>query len=143
MTKTEATRILQDGVEILNGVLAQYGFLANSPAAGTGSGGSYASCEFSRGNRRLRLHFRYSLGLVNYEAGGVVLSHEEYMWSVTRRRGATSYPGFSHDPLDGFRHLAADLEQYAQDFLSGNDEAFVADANRAAALRSSVPRLPH
>jgi hypothetical protein len=63
--------------------------------------------------------------LVEYEVGGVVLSHEAYIWSVTGQRSATSYPGSSHDPLDGFRHLAAELYQYAQDFLSGSDEAFV------------------
>ena len=94
MTEAEASAALKDGVTILAEVLAPYGFTLSSPTSGTGSGGSYASCQFSRGNRSLRLHFRYSLGLVEYEIGGEVLFYEAYMWSVTGRRGATSYLGF-------------------------------------------------
>jgi hypothetical protein len=142
MTEVEATGVLQRGAAILNEVLAPYGFALSSPTSGTGSGGSFASCEFSRGNRKLRLNFRYSLGLVEYEVGGVALSHEAYMWSVTGSRGATSYPGFSSDPLDGFRHLAIDLKERAQDFLTGSDQDFIAHASRAAELRSGPPRLP-
>jgi hypothetical protein len=114
MNESEATRILQNGVAILNDVLAAHGFNISSRTEGISSGGSYASCQFSRRNRKLRLHFRHSLGLVEYDVNGVILSHEEYMWSVLGRRGGTSYPGFSNEPLDGFRHLADDLRQYAQ-----------------------------
>src|SRR5262245_49325627 len=53
MTEVEARRVLQDGVAILKEVLAPHGFTVTSPTSGTGSGGSYASCQFSRGNRRL------------------------------------------------------------------------------------------
>ena len=70
------------------------------------------------------------------------LSHEEYMWAVTGQRGATSYPGFSNQPLDGFRHLAFDLAQYAQDFLSGTDEQFAGHAQNVAKLKRNAPRLP-
>jgi hypothetical protein len=142
MTEAEASAALKDGVAILAEVLAPYGFTPTSPTSGTGSGGTYASCQFSRDNRSLRLHFRYSLGLVEYEVGGEALPHEAYMWSVTGRRGATNYPGFSINPLDGFRHLANDLKRYAQDFLSGSDQDFIAHINRAAALRRHAPRLP-
>jgi hypothetical protein len=142
MTATEAMRNLEDGVAILQGVLGPHGFTVSSPATGTGSGGTWACSQFRRGNRTLRLHFRYSLGLVEYEVAGVRLSHEDYMRSVTGLRGATSYPGFSNDPLDGFRHLAADPTQYAHDFLSGTDEQFVAHAQHAANLKQRTPRLP-
>ena len=34
-------------------------------------------------------------------------------------KGIAAYPGFSQDPLDGFRHLSEDLKKYGADFLSG------------------------
>ena len=142
MNESEATRILQNGVAILNDVLAAHGFNISSRTEGISSGGSYASCQFSRRNRKLRLHFRHSLGLVEYDVNGVILSHEEYMWSVLGRRGGTSYPGFSNEPLDGFRHLADDLRQYAQEFLDGTDEQFASHADRAAILKRAEPRIP-
>lgn len=39
-------------------------------------------------------------------------------------RGAAQYPGFSNDLLDGFRHLAHDLEKKCTDFLSGSGDDF-------------------
>lgn len=142
MTEIEAARIMEEGAAILDGVLAPHGFTATAPTTGVSSGGSYASCQFVRGNRRLRLHFRYSLGLVEYEVGGLTLSHEEYMWSVLGRRGGSRYPGFSSHPLDGFRHLSSDLAQYGHDFLSGSDQAFVTHAEQATKLKQAAPRLP-
>jgi O-succinylbenzoate synthase len=59
--------------------------------------------------------------LVEYQLGTVAISHEDLMWSVTGQHRSTAYPGFSNEPLDGFKHLAADLTQYAQDFLAGSD----------------------
>ncbi len=35
------------------------------------------------------------------------------------RAGEDKYPGFSPDPLDGFKHLACDLKRFCIDFLSG------------------------
>jgi hypothetical protein len=64
------------------------------------------------------------------------------MWSVTGRRWATAYPGFSNAPLDGFKHLAADLTQYGQDFLAGSDGDFIRHADRVAALKRDAPRIP-
>ena len=142
MTENEAAGILNEGVTVLNAVLAPHGFRAGVPTTGRSSGGSHASCQFVRGNRTLRLHFRYSLGLVEYDVGGVALSHEDYMWSVLGKRGGTNYPGFSDVPLDGFRNLCADLAAYGDDFLSGSDDAFVAHAERAAKLKRTAPHLP-
>jgi hypothetical protein len=142
MTKAEPGDTLRAGTAILDTILAPHGFIVGPISSGAASGGSFAWCEYCRGNRRLRLHFRYSLGLVEYELGGVTLSHEDFMWSVQGRRWATNYPGFSKDPLDGFRHLAADLTQYAQDFLTGSDNDFIRHADRAAALKRTASRLP-
>lgn len=102
----------------------------------------YASTEFIRGDRRLEIHFRHSLGLVTYHVGSVSLSHEDYMWSVIGKRWASHYPGFSQDPLDGFRDLRQDLEQYGAVFLSGTDSEFLKCANAAASLKNAESRLP-
>jgi hypothetical protein len=142
MTETEATHILGEGTAILNTVLAPHGFAVSSIISGKSSGGPYASCEFTRGNRRFRLSFRHSLGLVEYEVGDMLLSHEDFMWSMLGSRGAAHYPEFSGEPLDAFRHLAADLGKYGQSFLTGNDEDFAGRVSHAAALRASAPRLP-
>lgn len=149
MTEAEAREVLKSGTLILKGVLAPHRFKIEAIKSGTGSGGSSAFCEFKRGSllpwgrrRRLRLHFRYSLGLVEYEAAGMTLSHEDFMWSVLGRRGASKYPGFSNDPLDGFRHLASDIANYAQAFLEGTDNDFIELAGRLATLRNAASRLP-
>lgn len=149
MTEAEVRELLQSGTLILKGVLAPHRFKVGRIESGTGSGGPFAICEFRRRNllpwghqRRLRLHFRYSLGLVEYEAAGVTVSHEDLMWSVLGRRGMTKYPGFSDDPLDGFRHLASDIENHAQTFLDGTDDDFIALAERLGQLRNTASRLP-
>jgi len=64
------------------------------------------------------------------------------MWSVTGQHRSTAYPGFSNEPLDGFKHLAADLTQYAQDFLAGSDPDFIRHAERVMALKRDAPRIP-
>ena len=73
---------------------------------GQGSGGHFAVGDFIRGDRRLELHFRQSLGLVTYHVGGARVSHSRYMEELGVRERA-AYPGFSEEPLDGFRDLAA------------------------------------
>ena len=45
---------------------------------------------------------------------------------------AHHYPGFSDDPLDGFRHLAHDLENFAGDFLIGSGEVLARAAAKEA-----------
>jgi len=102
----------------------------------------FASGEFQRGTRRLEVHFRGLLGLVAYHVGSVRLSHEDYMWSVLGRRWASQYPGFFSEPLDGFRHLLADLENHAGDFLAGSDDDFAKHAQHVETLKKAVPRLP-
>jgi len=87
-------------------LLDPHNFSLGPIRSGAGSGGSFASCEFVRVNRRLRLHFRYSLGLVEYQVGEVRIPHEDYMWAVRGERRATNYPGFQRSrstSLDAWR----------------------------------------
>ena len=133
---------LKAGVLILNDLMIEHRFTSWLTAEGTGSGGMFASAEFLRGNRRLELHFRGSLGLVQYHVGKASLSHEDYMWSVLGKRWASHYPGFSKDPLDVFRDIRLDLDEHGAAFLSGTDADFLKCAEDAASLKSHSSRLP-
>jgi len=128
------SEILLRGVEILDPVMRLHGYAFTFREADKGSGGDFAWGEYVRGERRLELHFRRSLGLVAYRGGPSVVQHEHYMRAKLGRNGGNQYPGFSDEPLDGFRHLAHDLEQYASEFLSGSDAEFAAMAVRAKQL---------
>ena len=91
--------------------MESHGFVFVALASGKSSGGWSASGEFRRERdgelRRLELHFRHSLGLVSDHVDGTSLSHNDYMRAL---KAKNQDPGFSHDPLDGFRHLLHDLE---------------------------------
>jgi hypothetical protein len=109
--------ILLQGCKILDLSLLSKGFQFHFRGEGPSSGGGYAWGEYAQDERRLELHFRYSLGLVRYHAGSYSVSHEAYM----RQLGALpscQYPGFSSDPMHAFHALAHDL-QFADDFFSG------------------------
>jgi hypothetical protein len=138
---SERLQTLEAGVRILDDVMRQYGFVWAAKATGVGSGGSFASGEFQRDDRSLELHLRYSLGLVTYHVGGISITHEDYMWAVVGRRSATHYPGFSNDPLDGFRHLRTDLMENCTAFLNGPAEDFETIYARAVVLKKTA-RLP-
>jgi hypothetical protein len=133
---------LKAGVLIVNQLMTEHRFSSWLTAAGKSSGGRFASAEFVRGNRRLELHFRGSLGLVQYHVGNASLPHEDYMWSVLGTRWASHYPGVSEDPLDGFRDLRRDLEEHGSAFLSGTDADFLKYVEDAASLQSHSSRLP-
>lgn len=109
--------VLKKGVKLLKPLLRSKGFRLRFGREGKASGGSFASGEFVRKDRRLELHFRYSLGLVRYHVDQDSASHESYM----RELGVLDqcqYPGFSDDPMDAFARLAHDLI-FADDFLDG------------------------
>jgi len=75
---------------------------------------------------RLELHFRQSLGEVQYHVGNHSVRHEPYM----RRLGVWSqcrYPGFSSEPLQVFEDLSHDLG-FASDFTTGDGSVLVAAA---------------
>ncbi len=95
--------------------------------------GVFASGDFVRGDRRLELHFRHSVGLVKYHMGSHSASHEAYMREVLGGHAGNRYPGFSDDPLDGFHHLAHDLGNFASDFLIGDGAALVRAALKEVA----------
>jgi hypothetical protein len=125
-------QILQRGCEVLDPIMTRHGFTFVEGLSGQGCGGLYASGEYVRGDRRLGLFFRYSLGLVTYHIGELSLPHLEYMRALLGRNGENQYPGFSDDPLDGFRHLKHDLENFCTDFLSGTGDEFKVCVERAA-----------
>lgn len=139
---SEPQQALEAGVELLDDLMRSHGFVYIPKAAGVGSGGSFASGEFRRGNRSLELHYRYSLGLVTYHVGNLALPHEDYMWSVLDGRWRSEYPGFSKEPLDDFRHLRADLVHHCIDFLTGSDAVFESHVQRAEVLKKTASRLP-
>ena len=136
---------MDKGVGILKPVLKRHGFRYRTLGTGKGSGGVAAWGEFYKGNRRLELHFRRTLGLVTYHitlSQDRAITHEDYMWSVIGRRYASEYPGFGEDPLSGFRDLASDLSHYAGDFLKGSDTDFLRHFDRARELQEIRGRLP-
>jgi hypothetical protein len=133
---------LEAGVLIISALMAEHGFSYSVSAAGASSGGTFASADFVRGNHRLELHLRHSLGLVTYHVGSHTLSHEDFMWSVLGERWRGHYPGFSEDPLDGFRNLRQDLAEHGGVFLSGTDAEFLTCANHVSLLKLKESRLP-
>lgn len=120
-------QVLELGVAELAKVLEPAGFVFIDAAEEADSGGVSASGEFIRGDRRLELHVRASLGLVRYHFGDDSISHEDLVRGVRateRTAGPSEYPGFADDPLAGFRHLRADLERFGAVFLTGGAKAF-------------------
>jgi hypothetical protein len=135
---------LESGAKILDPVLSPHGFRWRTEEEGKGSGGHYARGAFIRGDRRLELHFRWSLGLVTYSMAALVITHVDYMRAAVSSGHESQYPGFSDEPLDGFRHLAHDVLKFGSVFLTGSDEEFqdlIIAASRAAET-ASLKKLP-
>jgi hypothetical protein len=137
-----AEQMLQNGSAILADLLTGYGFVWELKGTGKGSGGNYAWGIFRRGDRSLELHVRHSLGMISYHLGDRSLSHDKYMRSVIGRPHASHYPGFADDPLEGFRHLRTDLEEYGNDFLTGSNADFFRHMDRSASWSRSEVKLP-
>ncbi len=114
---------LLEGVAILDPVMRPCGFAFTLEKAGIGSGGPFASGKYQKADRSLKLHFRYSLGLVTYHVGVNTLNHQLYM-RLLGADAAKLYPGFSGDPDSEFRGLAHDISSFATDFLSGSGQQF-------------------
>jgi hypothetical protein len=124
---TNPREVLDRGVVELAEVLGPAGFTFVATEEDDGSGGASASGEFRRGDRRLELHVRRSLGLVRYHFGEQALCHEDLVRGVRALEGISAeaeYPGFSDDPAAGFRHLRADLDRFGDVFLTGGAKAF-------------------
>jgi len=125
--RREPTALLERGVAELAEVLGPAGFEFVQTEDGDGSGGPFASGEFLRGDRRLELHVRSSLGLVRYHFGEESLSHEDLVRGVRALEAISTegqYPGFSNDPMAGFRHLRNDIDRFGAIFLRGGAKAF-------------------
>lgn len=137
-------KILEDGRSFLDPVLAGHGYSWSPGKPGIGSGGRFAFGEYVRGNRRLEIHFRYTLGLVSYHVGSEKVDHQSYMRALLGPGGDNLYPGISIDPLDGFRHLAHDLNRFCITFLEGSDAEFGAIVRKAAeeSQLQGIKRLP-
>ena len=88
--------------------------------------------EFVRGDRRLLIELSNSLGPVKYYVRDLWLEHEPYMRALGIEQGDNSYPGFSNDPLDGFRHVRTDLERFGSDFLTGDASILIRAASEEA-----------
>lgn len=129
--------MLEAGTAILGRVLSPAGFTFQRTNGGHGSGGDFAAGRFSRGSQYLEFHFRHSLGLVTYGWDDIVLSHTDYL----RGLGITgTYPGYSTDPIDGFRHLALDLAGPLSGFRDGDHREYERAARTARQPRDR--RLP-
>jgi hypothetical protein len=90
---------LRAGVTAIATVLAPHGFRFVFRESGSSSGGPFAFGEFVRGDRRLELHVRESLGLVRYHLGLHSASHEYYMKELGEWPRC-DYPGL-RIPRDG------------------------------------------
>lgn len=93
--------VLRAGCETIAPVLVSDGFQFRLRDAAPSSGGHFAWREYVRGDRRLALHVRASLGLVTYHLGDLQVPHEAFVRTVHGRIGGNAFPGFSTDPLDG------------------------------------------
>ena len=112
---------LINGVTKLKPILKPYGFKFVLESEGLSSGGHSSSVAFIAGVKRLELHFRYSLGLVSYQIGGIQIDHVDF---IAAQGGKGNYPGFSQNPIDAFRHLADDLRTYGEPFLMNETTKF-------------------
>jgi hypothetical protein len=123
-TVKDLRETLQQGADILAPVLVPHGFHFRTVASGRSSGGAFAQGEFVLGDRKLELHFRWSLGLVTYHIGTQKLAHEDYMRALLGRSQAGHYPLCSNEPLAGFEALRQDLVEHCSDFTGGTGEQF-------------------
>ncbi|HKD83044.1 MAG TPA: hypothetical protein VKH81_25370 [Candidatus Angelobacter sp.] len=123
MSEKSALDLLTAGAKIIAPVLEPHGFVFKIETHAKGSGGWFASGSFTRENRSLELHFRQSLGLVTYHIDQSLLNHEAYM-RLLGVYGENQYPDFPDEPLESFRHLAADIENHCKDFTTGDGLQF-------------------
>jgi hypothetical protein len=118
-----AEEYLIEGVKILGPFMRENGFDFEFVESGKASGGYYSWGKYKKENRILELHFRYSLGCIEYRIGDKRLSHLNYM-KMLGVYGKNKYPGFSNDPLQAFRDLLYDLKTFSTDFIFGLGKDF-------------------
>ncbi|MFI5094410.1 MAG: hypothetical protein ACHQIK_13300 [Candidatus Acidiferrales bacterium] len=135
---------LREGRAILDPLMNEYGFFFVDGPSGRSSGGPYASGRYVNTDRELEIHYRFSLGLVTYHFGEICIDHESYMRVVLGSKGGNKYPGYSDDPLEAFRDLAYDIENFGTAFLEGDLKRFASYATAAGKWRKipGIARLP-
>lgn len=138
-----AEALLAAGRKLLDPFMARFGFAFVPVESGRGTGGPFAIGEYRRGQRRLRFSCRWTLGVVEYRLNEMAVSHDDLMRVTLQPGQRAQYPGFGDDPVDGFRHLLADLDAYGAAFLSGSDDEISARmrASRDAPRPKGLPAL--
>jgi hypothetical protein len=122
-----SSKLLERGVAELAGTLGPAGFEFIQSDEGADARGPFATGEFLRGDRRLELHVRGSLTAALYHFGDESLPHEDLVRGVRALEAISAepqYPGFSTDPMAGFRHLRHDIDLFGAIFLRGGKKAF-------------------
>ncbi len=140
--------VFGQGCDILDPVLQPHGFRRSDeyeyqyPSI-TGDGEVVVRGAFGRDVRRLELEQWCALRRVVYHIDDLWLEHEPYMRALGVAAGSNFYPGFSDDPLEGFRHLASDLRCFAAEFLFGEPIVLRRAAVEEAAQRPQRQRRHH
>lgn len=127
----DPARVLAEGSAIIAPLLEPLGYVLLPMSTATGSGGPFAVGRWVSGDRFIETHVRGALGIVNYGCRSSKVSHVNYL-RLVGQKGA--YPGFSNDPVDGFRHLAIDLAGPVRSLLECSRREFEAIVESVAGL---------
>jgi hypothetical protein len=133
MDLADIIAILDAESKIVGVVIEPHGFVWAHGKTHQGHPGNAARGTFVKGDRQLKLGFRWSLGPVIYRIGSVSVVHEALM-KYAGHYAEAEYPGFSTDPLDAFRHLAGDLHRFGGDFMFGDGATIIAASKAKAAI---------
>jgi hypothetical protein len=141
MTPRDPAALLAEGRTILDPLLEPFGYEFRLVRTGSSSGGDFAVGRYETGERGIELHVRHALGIVKYIVSDRVLRHQDFMKCLGEE---ASYPGFSDDPMDAFRHLGHDFEGPLRGFIGGTGDAALHEcADRLAkdpgAFKRSLP----
>ncbi|MDP3938049.1 MAG: hypothetical protein Q8R92_07920 [Deltaproteobacteria bacterium] len=123
----DAIELRRRGVELLSPVLVPYGFVYQASEVDRGGGGLYAH----GGSHERTVRWNSACAM---RVDAATLLHEDFARAAVGR-GQARYPGFSDDPLDGFRDLATDLVRFGSVFLAGTTAAFAALVTKAERTR--------
>jgi len=132
-------RTLEDGIELIEGLLRSYGFERYpSDDDGVSSGGSFATCEFRRDDLEFGLIVRHQtkLGCPNYSEGKGYAGHQDMIRHLgkagSERLVAGEFLSFE-DRLGGnpFQALKYDLQEILLPTLQQAEAEFRAAIRKA------------